>query len=145
MKDRTYRYLGGKPQYPFGYGLTYADVEVTGASLEQDGPAALMHVSFANHSAVPTSEVIQIYVDAVESPDRTPNPRLCGFLRVDAPAHQEAECTITLDADVFRVVNKKGETVPGGDRFVLYAGTCSPGERAGELTGREPVTVEINL
>ena len=145
MKDRTYRYLGGKPQYPFGYGLTYADVEVTGARFEQDGAAALMHVSYLNHSSVPTKEVIQVYVDAVDSEDRTPNPRLCGFLKVDAPGTEAAECTVSLDAETFRVVNQKGETVPGGKRFVLYVSTGGPDERSRELTGKEPVKVEVSL
>ena len=142
MKDRTYRYLGGKPQYPFGFGLTYAGVEVTGARLELDGPAALMHVAYRNSSPVSTGEVIQIYVDAADSPYRTPNPRLCGFLRVKAEAGCESECTVTLDADVFRVVNEKGETVPGGGRYVFFVSTCGVDERSRELTGKAPVTVE---
>ncbi len=33
MKGRTYRYLEGKAQYPFGYGLTYGDVRVTAAKI----------------------------------------------------------------------------------------------------------------
>ena len=145
MKDRTYRYLGGKPQYPFGYGLTYGDVEVTGAQLEWDGPCAILHVSYENRSNVDTGEVIQVYVDAVQSPDRTPNPRLCGFLRVNAPAHCESECTIRLDADTFRVVNEKGETVPGGSRYLLYTAAGGADERSRELTGKTPVKVEVNL
>lgn len=33
MAGRTYRYMKGKAQYPFGYGLTYGDVRVTGAEI----------------------------------------------------------------------------------------------------------------
>ena len=33
MAGRTYRYMKGKAQYPFGYGLTYGDVCVTGAEI----------------------------------------------------------------------------------------------------------------
>lgn len=33
MKGRTYRYMEGKAQYPFGYGLTYGDTAVTDARL----------------------------------------------------------------------------------------------------------------
>lgn len=32
MKGRTYRYFEGTPLYPFGYGLTYGDVEVVSVS-----------------------------------------------------------------------------------------------------------------
>lgn len=41
MKGRTYRYLEGKAQYPFGYGLTYGDVRVTEAKVvDEPGDAA---------------------------------------------------------------------------------------------------------
>lgn len=33
MEGRTYRYMKGTAQYPFGYGLTYGDVCVTGAEI----------------------------------------------------------------------------------------------------------------
>lgn len=33
MAGRTYRYMKGKAQYPFGYGLTYGDVRVTEAMI----------------------------------------------------------------------------------------------------------------
>ena len=150
MKDRTYRYLGGEPQYPFGYGLTYADVEVKEARLEWEDAegefdavpqAAYMNVMYENHSSVPTRDVIQVYVDAEESPFRTPNPRLCGFLKVDASAGQRVECKVRLDRDTFRVVNEKGEYVPGGGRYRFYVGTCAPGRRSFALTGKTPVEV----
>ena len=144
MKDRTYRYLGGKPQYPFGYGLTYADVEVTGVRVEKEDPL-LLHVTYVNHSPVDTREVIQVYVDAVDSKYRTPNPKLCGFLKVDAGADSERECSIRLDPDTFRVVNEKGEWVSGGSRYLLYAGTGGPDARSLELTGRAVIKTDITL
>ena len=35
MKGRTYRYLTEEPLYPFGYGLTYGDVQVLDAQPTQ--------------------------------------------------------------------------------------------------------------
>ena len=35
LKGRTYRYFPGKPLYPFGFGLTYGDVYVKGASVRE--------------------------------------------------------------------------------------------------------------
>ena len=37
MKGRTYRYLEHEPLYPFGYGLSYADIRVTKAELVRSG------------------------------------------------------------------------------------------------------------
>ncbi|MCC8102736.1 MAG: glycoside hydrolase family 3 C-terminal domain-containing protein [Clostridiales bacterium] len=36
MQGRTYRHMTGKAQYPFGYGLTYGDVEVIAARIETE-------------------------------------------------------------------------------------------------------------
>lgn len=40
MEGRTYRYMNGPAQYPFGYGLTYGDVYVTEARVAEDGCSA---------------------------------------------------------------------------------------------------------
>lgn len=37
MEGRAYKYLTKKPQYPFGYGLTYSDVKVTDAFVDDQG------------------------------------------------------------------------------------------------------------
>lgn len=35
MEGRTYRYMKGKAQYPFGYGLTYGKLELTAAKIQE--------------------------------------------------------------------------------------------------------------
>ena len=102
-----------------------------------------MKVKCVNHSDIPTRDVLQVYVDPVDSAYRTPNPRLCGFLKVAVLAHEEVECSVALDADTFRVVNEKGQFLPGGDRYVFYVSTGGPDERSRELTGKVPVKVEV--
>ncbi|HCE73894.1 MAG TPA: glycosyl hydrolase, partial [Lachnospiraceae bacterium] len=48
MEDRTYRYLGGRPQYPFGYGLTYGDVQIVVAEFcpPAEGKSASVRVTY---------------------------------------------------------------------------------------------------
>ncbi|MCD8104930.1 MAG: glycoside hydrolase family 3 C-terminal domain-containing protein [Lachnospiraceae bacterium] len=38
MQGRTYRYMAGKAQFPFGYGLTYGKAEVTAAEIRAGEP-----------------------------------------------------------------------------------------------------------
>ena len=144
MTDRTYRYLGGKPQYPFGYGLTYGDVTVQSAELISagDGSSPKVRVTYENGSDTDTKDVIQIYVDPVDSPDRTPNPRLCGFRKINAPAGAKQECEIELDRETFRVVNEEGEYVSGGENYILYVGTSMPDPRSKELTGKDCIALK---
>ena len=67
MKGRTYRYLEGEAQYPFGYGLTYGKVEVTRASLSEGEPRSI-EVVCQNLGERDTQEVLQIYVENLDSP-----------------------------------------------------------------------------
>ena len=146
MTDRTYRYLGGKPQYPFGYGLTYGDVRIRSAELirsEDEGDR--IRVTFENVSGTDTKDVIQVYVDPADSPYRTPNPRLCGFRKVTSPAGKTGECEIRLDEETFRVVDEEGRRVSGGEHFILYAGTSMPDEKSAELTGKEVLRLDVTV
>ena len=147
MEDRTYRYLGGNPQYPFGYGLTYGDVQIVRAEFcpLAAGKSASVRVTYENRGEDDTKDVVEVYIDPVDSPYRTPNPRLCGFLKVDAPAGVRKTCEILLDADTFFVVNDDGERVGGGMSYRLFVGTSMPDERSRMLTGKAPVMLDIQL
>ena len=140
MKGRTYRYLEQKPLYPFGYGLTYGDVETVSADISADGLSVTARL--VNHSSVAAGEVVQVYVDCFESTDRPLHPRLCGFARTVVPADGEAEVVIRLDEETCTVVNSEGERISGGDHFRLYVGTSQPDERSFELTGKRPVILD---
>ena len=140
MKGRTYRYLEQKPLYPFGYGLTYGDVETVSADISADGLSVTARL--VNHSSVAAGEVGQGYVDCFESTDRPLHPRLCGFARTVVPADGEAEVVIRLDEETCTVVNSEGERISGGDHFRLYVGTSQPDERSFELTGKRPVILD---
>ncbi len=136
MKERTYRYFTGRPLYPFGYGLTYGDVEVTGAQIVEDGKA--VEARFRENGRGATGEVLQVYVKSEDSPDAPVNPRLCGFARIRAEKGGEGSVRIPLDPDTFTVVNEDGERVSGGRNYRFYIGTSQPDARSAELTGRHP-------
>jgi beta-glucosidase len=136
--------------YPFGYGLTYGDVRVRRAELvktedstAENGAADRIRVTYDNDSAVDTKDVIQVYVEPEDSPWKTPNPRLCGFLKISAPAGKTCECEVILDEDTFKVVNDEGERVSGGDHYKLYVGTSMPDKKSITLTGKEPLVLTV--
>ncbi len=80
MKNRTYRYLESKPQYPFGYGLTYGRAKVCDANLAMEEMEIEAVVENIGDRAV--EEVIQVYVKVMDSEYAPLHPRLCGFKRV---------------------------------------------------------------
>ena len=153
MKGRTYRYLEGKPLYPFGYGLTYGDVIVDSVSCAGNIWAAgaegtmewnpqeelTMKVKLTNKSQTATGEVVQIYVKALESANATPNGKLCAFTRVFLNGGETKEVELKIGTEAFTVVNEEGERLVEGGRFLFSAGLGQPDERTRELTGKECV------
>ena len=139
MKNRTYRYYEGEALYPFGYGLSYGDVALTG--LEADRSSAV--VSLENRGRVDCEEVVQLYVKDELSADAPTNPILCGFARVALKAGEKLSVRLAIDARALTVVNEAGERVPGSGSFTLYAGLGQPDKRTEALTGKKALSVKI--
>ncbi|MDD6810390.1 MAG: glycoside hydrolase family 3 C-terminal domain-containing protein [Lachnospiraceae bacterium] len=150
MQGRTYRYMEGKAQYPFGYGLTYGKVEVTNAVIdkivEKDGfPEAQVKVTIENKGTYDTGDVVQLYIKNTDSPYAIKNPALCGFRRVYLKAGEKKELTMQIESRAFTVVNDAGERIRDGGHFEIYAGTSQPDLRSVELTGMQPIKMEGNV
>lgn len=144
MKGRTYRYLEQKPEYPFGYGLTYGDAECTAAEWSKQTPYQI-RVKLVNHGERRIEEVVQIYAEVCESSLAPGNPRLCGFRRTALRPGEEKEITVYLDSHTYTVIDEAGNRVSGGSHYRLYAGTGQPDQRSAELLGHTPVKVEVDL
>ena len=138
MKNRTYRYYGGTPLYPFGYGLTYGDVVVTGLTADR----AKATVTVENRGAA-TEDVVQLYIHDEASADTPANPILCGFLRVSLDQGETRTVEIPIDPMAFTVVNEAGQRVPGSGTWTLYAGLGQPDARTAELTGKKSIFVSL--
>lgn len=153
MEGRTYRYMEGKAQYPFGFGLTYGDVSVTEAKVtevseEKDDlglPQVRVRVTAENRGTCDTDEVLQIYVKNRDSGLAVKNPALCAFKRIHLKAGQRLETELTVAGRAFSVVDQQGRRLAEGSHFTLYAGTQQPDARSRELTGLSPVEVELCL
>lgn len=149
MKGRTYRFLEKAPLYPFGYGLTYGDTEITDLKAEPVDYHALpengikIEAVMTNRSAIAVEEVVQIYVHIKDSANEVPNPRLAAFQRVTLKPGKEQSVELTIPKAAFAVVNEKGERCFEGSGASIYAGFGQPDERTRELTGKEGKTLDI--
>lgn len=148
MKGRTYRYIEGRAQYPFGFGLTYGDTAVTAVQiceeeLTEDG--LCLEIQMENKSAVSTDDVLQIYIRDLESRWETPHPHLAGFRRVRLEGNSKDSIRISLRSDCFTVVDENGQRFRDGKRFEIYAGFSQPDERSADLTGKTPVRIEYEV
>lgn len=104
---RHFDTIGRTPLFPFGFGLGYADVTITGARLIDD---FTIGVSLANSSDRDGVLVVQVYAHVVdrEGLDRDePDQRLVGFVRVAAGARETVDAEVHLDADAYRYWDTK--------------------------------------
>ncbi len=168
MKGRTYRYYGGTPLYPFGYGLTYGDCRAdavsaalctapadestdaaggneaatAGADGRFDGADVTVQV---HNEGTATEDVLQLYIRDETSPCAVPHPCLCGFRRLPLGKNETRTVTLHIPARSFTSVNENGERAIRGQRFTVYAGFSQPDERSAALTGRRPVSTTVEL
>ena len=148
MKGRTYRYIEKKPLYPFGYGLTYGDVEVTSAKVLNQVTADSdieVEVTVENKGTRATEEVVQLYIKDLESPLAVRNHSLCGFRRVALEAGEKKNVTLTVANIAMAVVDQAGERHVDSRNFKIFAGISQPDERSQELTGKKSAEINVTL
>lgn len=149
MKGRTYRFLEKAPLYPFGYGLTYGDVDIVKLNvgdidyhnLPDEGIKVWAQV--ANRSGIVVEEVVQIYVHIEDSENEVPNPRLAAFKRIRLEPAKERSVEITIPKLAFATVNEQGDRCFEGTGASIYAGFGQPDERTGELMKKEGKSIRI--
>ena len=145
MAGRTYRYMKGKAQYPFGYGLNYGKTAVVKAETEKEGNKVKTRITVENHGDYDTDEVVQVYVKHTESKGAAPGPALCAFKRIFVKAKECCVVELEIPERAFTVVDEDGRrTTPGGN-YALYAGISQPDERSAELLGARPVKLEVTV
>ncbi|MAM20234.1 MAG: glycosyl hydrolase [Gramella sp.] len=142
MKGRTYKYMEAAPMYPFGYGLSYADFDYSDIQLSENkvkkGKKLTASVEVTNTGDTAGEEVVQLYIQDVETSVSAPKYQLFGVKRVtlEAGAQQSVEFSIT--PEMMELVNEKGERVLEKGTFKVYVGGSTPHERNVEL-GKKPV------
>ena len=100
---RWYDTIGREPQFPFGFGLGYADVQV------QSAVAAGTHavdVVLHNTSERDGVQVVQVYAHRADRdglPNDEPDQRLVGFARVQVAAGATVNARVDLDVDAYRM------------------------------------------
>lgn len=143
MKGRTYRFMEGEAQFPFGYGLTYGKVEVVFAEAEQTEEGAVVKVIVKNSGMFDTEDVIQIYIKNQDSQYAVKNPELAAFQRVFLKSGEEKHLKLFVKEEAFSVVHEDGSRHLEDEHFALYVGCSQPDRRSVELTGKEPLKLEF--
>jgi beta-glucosidase len=144
---RTYRYFTGKPLWGFGYGLsyttfTYGAVKLSADSVKAGDPLSAT-VTVTNSGSMAGDEVVEAYLKTPQ--EGGPIHTLAGFERVNIPAGQSKDVTITLDPRTISSVDDKGNRSILAGKYSLAIGGAQPEEAKSKaeasftVTGTEPL------
>lgn len=145
MKGRTYRYMEKEALYPFGYGLTYSDVNMTDVSCDVSADSVTVKMTVSNDGNYDTDEVVQVYKKNLTSKYEVRNHSLCAFQRITLQKGEKQSLTLNIPKTAFAVVNDEGKSVMDGTDYCLYVGFGQPDSRTETLTGKKTHEMKIEL
>ena len=131
MKNRTYRYFTGVPQYAFGYGLSYTTFSVGKAKVKSQkgkAPKVTLTVPVKNTGSREGTETVQVYVKRLNDAG-APIKALKGFQKLNLKAGETKNAIVTLDSEAFEYYDEMIDelAVKPGKYQILY-GTSSRDE-----------------
>ena len=148
MKARTYRYFGGEPLWPFGYGLSYTRFHYGDLTLPQTpinaGDPLDVAVDVTNAGALAGDEVVQLYLTFPDIPG-APLRALRGFQRIHLAAGATQRVTFHLGQRDLSMVTDTGDIIVADGRYTVSAGGGQPGTAAAAASGSFEVRGRITL
>jgi beta-glucosidase len=138
MKNRTYRYFSGKPEYPFGYGLSYTRFTYGPATVSGSGDNRIVRVSITNSGPREGDEVAELYVTPPEGAG-LPLRSLKGFERVHLGPGQSQTVIFPLTPRDLAFADTAGKMRTRKGKYTLWVGGGQPG------TGASGAAATINL
>lgn len=133
MANRTYRYFGGTPLFPFGYGLSYSQFKYSKVKLSSGnlkaGELLAVEADVKNTSTRDGDEVVEVYLTYPKLPG-APNRALCGFQRVHIPAGKTQHVRIAVDPRSLSHVNDLGDRLITPGAYSVSIGAGQPGTGA---------------
>ncbi len=157
MAGRTYRYMEKEPLYPFGFGLSYGNVEIAQAVYlpETRSVRVTMMPAYATKGYI---ETVQIYAAKQVAGLTLPRHELCGLVKVRVPAYHGLEgvrrggdtsrpivVEVPIDESAFSYVDDSGSRNRYLGELTLTVGCSSPSPVAKRLGAPEPVELVVSV
>jgi beta-glucosidase len=130
---RTYMYFDGEPLYPFGYGLSftsfeYSNLKASSEELKLDGTLTVT-VDVVNVGKRDGEEVVQLYVEHVNSAVERPKKELKAFRRIPVKAGKKVSVELSLPVMNLAYWNiEKHSWVVEEDEVIIKVGGSSSDE-----------------
>ena len=121
-------YMEGSKEalYPFGFGLSYTEFTYSDLRIDKTGEYDVtVCCTVTNTGACDGDEVVQLYIDDMESSVVTPILLLKSFRRIHLKAGESQEVSFNLDWDSFKLMNIRYEWVVEPGNFRICVGAAS--------------------
>ncbi len=148
MEGRTYRYVQGKPLYPFGYGLSYAsfgysDLTLSKSSVNAGDPVGA-DVTVSNTGRAAGDEVVELYLK-FPPVKGAPLLALRGFQRVHLAPGASQRVHFELKSRDLSMVTEDGRPIIAGGDYTISIGGGQPDTGAAGVIGHFHVEGRITL
>ena len=122
-----------EPLFSFGHGLSYTTFDYSKLQEDSSQSSTTASISFKlrNTGDRDGQEIVQVYIEALDSPVQKPRIELKGFHKADLRAGQEQTISMMLDAESFAHWDvAQSEWVTALGRYRIHVGSSSTDLRA---------------
>ena len=120
MKNRTYRYFNGTPEFPFGFGLSYTKFKYDKLQIEKLDEDVKVSVTVKNVGDFDGREVVKLFRSEKEAINQ-PIKSLTRFKKITLKKGEEKTVEFILTADDFIHINEDGEKeYLSSDKFSIF-------------------------
>ena len=114
-----------EPHYPFGYGLSYTEFELSNASVEKSADNILVNVDVTNTGEVGGDEVVQVYIASNNTAVDRPVKLLKGFKRVSVNSGETVNALVEAELDDIKFYNPEKGEWELDESYTVYVGNSS--------------------
>lgn len=120
MKNRTYRYFKGAPEYPFGFGLSYTKFDYGNLIKEKSDGRLKLSVTVKNTGNYDGKEVVRLFKSEKNGVNQ-PLKSLIRFKKISLARGEEMKVEFILTDEDFTHINENGEKVfLSADNFDIF-------------------------
>ena len=114
-----------EPQYPFGFGLSYTDFELSDCKAEKDNEKITVSAAVGNIGDVCGDEVVQVYVSSKNTDEDRPVKLLKGFKRVTVESGKSVNVEIEIPVDEIKFYDPEKGGWKTDKSYTVMVGTSS--------------------
>ncbi len=135
---KDYLFEDGPPLFPFGYGMSYTEFELSEIRLSDQrissGDSVAVTLDVTNTGTMDGDEVVQVYLRDVVGSTTRPDKALKAFKRVALEAGQTKSIELALEPEAFEMIDLAHNRVIEPGEFKVLIGTSSLDKDLTEFT-----------